>query len=467
MIACIVRKEFLEMTRDGRFLWAGGITMALLLMSLIAGWAHYTEVRRQHETARATAREHWLHQGKKNPHSAAHYGVYAFKPKMPLSLVDQGADAYLGVAVYLEAHKQNEFKYRPAQDGNTLQRFGQLTAAAVLQLLLPLLIVLLSFSAYAGEREQGTLRQLLSLGVRRSEIAIGKGLGIAGALGLLLVPSALIGAAVLSMAADNGSFAASLPRMGLLTLFYLLYFGVFVGVSLAVSARARSSRLALVTLLAFWIFNCLLAPRAASDLARWLYPTPSAFEFARAMEREAAEGQQERMEELRRQLFAKYNVSRIEDLPVNFSGVSLQAGEEHGNEVFDRHYTSLWDTFERQNRFHERTAAVAPLLGVRALSMGLAGTGFEQHRDFARAAENYRREFVKLLNEDLAYNGAGQGSAYMGDEELWAKVPDFHYEAPGVGWVMANHAGALALLGGWFLAAVAFAAASVSKVRVD
>lgn len=43
-----------------------------------------------------------------------------------------------------------------------------------------------------------------------------------------------------------------------------------------------------------------------------------------------------RAERLKQELFRKYNVSKVEDLPVNFGGLSLQAGEEHGNEVFDR-----------------------------------------------------------------------------------------------------------------------------------
>ena len=36
------------------------------------------------------------------------------------------ADLHAGVAAFLEAHKQNEFKYRPAQDRTALQRFGEL-----------------------------------------------------------------------------------------------------------------------------------------------------------------------------------------------------------------------------------------------------------------------------------------------------------------------------------------------------
>ena len=96
-------------------------------MSLAAGWRHYADVSRQHATAQAATRAQWLQQPKKNPHSAAHYGVYAFKPKSQLAMVDTGIDPYVGVAVWLEAHKQNEFKYRPAQDRTAVQRFGEMT----------------------------------------------------------------------------------------------------------------------------------------------------------------------------------------------------------------------------------------------------------------------------------------------------------------------------------------------------
>ena len=42
-----------------------------------------------------------------------------------------GLAAPVGVAAWLEAHKQNEFKYRPAQDRTTVERFGALTIQVV------------------------------------------------------------------------------------------------------------------------------------------------------------------------------------------------------------------------------------------------------------------------------------------------------------------------------------------------
>src|SRR5262245_32173227 len=101
MVTTIARKEFTEMTRDGRFRWMSAVVLLLLLTSLALGWKHYRQVKAERDAAQAASRDTWINQGRRNPHSAAHYGVYAFKPKMPLSLVDTGLDPYTGVSVWL------------------------------------------------------------------------------------------------------------------------------------------------------------------------------------------------------------------------------------------------------------------------------------------------------------------------------------------------------------------------------
>ena len=382
----IARKEFTDMLRDGRFRWCSILVGALLLVSLGHGWVQAREAQRELAAAQATAREHWESQGEKNPHSAAHYGIYAFKPRLALSFVDEGIDPYAGTSVWLEAHRQNDFLLRPAQDATAAQRVGALTAAQVLQHLVPLLIILLAFGALAGERERGTLRQLLSTGIGRRELAVGKSLGIAGALALLLVPAAVVGAAAL-VVGSPGPASSPLARGAVLAGVYLAYFTAFLALSLAVSAWARSSRTALVILLGVWVMNGLVAPRVAVDLSKWLHPTPSAVEFARTMERELASGVDDISRPdraaLTERLLTEYGVERVEDLPINESGVYLQESEEFGNRIFDRNYGALWDTFERQGSVHETLAVAAPLLAVRTLSMGLAGTDVEQHRHFA------------------------------------------------------------------------------------
>jgi ABC-2 type transport system permease protein len=287
MIVRIARKEFIEMIRDGRFRLAGAIVFALLVVALLTGWKRYVDVSRQHAVARQTQRDLWLGQGAKNPHSAAHYGYYAFKPKLALSALDQGLDPYLGVSLFLEAHKQNTASYRPVEEATPVQRFGELTTAATLQGLIPLLIVMLAYAAFTGEREQHTLRQLLSLGINRRDLALGKALGIASPLLLLLIPAAAIGVAAMALNSGTQSIAMDLPRLGVMIAVYVIYFAVLIGLALIVSALAPSSRMALVVLLGFWFFNCLVAARIASDTAKSAHPAPSAIQFNQAIAKEA------------------------------------------------------------------------------------------------------------------------------------------------------------------------------------
>lgn len=473
MITRIARKEFTEMLRDGRFRWAAGIIFALLLAAVVMGGKHYRDVKRQHELAQAETRDQWLRQPAKNPHSAAHYGIYAFKPKMLPAMLDRGVDPFVGQSVWLEAHKQNEFKFRPAQDATAVQRFGELTAATVLQLLLPLLIVLLAFSAFAGEREQGTLRQLLSLGVRKTSLVWGKALGVSGALAVLIVPATLVGVVALALVSENGLLGASAGRMAWLFVSYLLYFGVFIGVSLAVSAWAKSSQMALVVLLAFWIVNGLIAPRAIADVAKRAHPTPSAFAFQQAMDREMQSGPDghdsadKRADALKQKVLKQYGVDKLEALPVNFAGISLQEGEEHGNVVFDKHYGELWNRFDQQNRLKQLAGAVAPMLAMQSVSMSLAGTDFAHHRDFAAAAESYRRFLVKKMNDDMTFNAGKEDFSYLAKPALWQTVEDFRYEAPSAAWALSKQTVSLALLAFWCVAAFGVAAATTAKLRVD
>jgi ABC-2 type transport system permease protein len=461
MIARIARKECIELIRDGRFRTTAAVVMLMLVAALAAGWRHASEVRRQHETAVQATRTQWLNQGRKNPHSAAHYGVYAFKPKTRLSMVDSGVDPYVGVAAWLEAHKQNEFKYRPAQDRTALQRFGEMTAAEVLQLLVPLLIILLTFGAFAAEREAGTLRQLASLGVPLRRLAAGKAFGISLALAAVLLPATLVGVLALVIAADDGALAGSALRTFATVLLFLVYFAIILALSLAVSVRARSSRLALLVLLAFWMFNGLVAPRLTADLAAWKHPTPSAVEFSTALQHELDDTAEiERRLDLRRaEVLKTFNVTSIDAAPINFSGISLQEGEEHGNEVFDRHYGALFDTFERQNATYQMGGYLAPLVAVRSLSMALAGTDFAHHRHFVQAAEDYRRSIQRVMNDDIMRSSRA-GVPYVAGPDLWSRVQAFEYRTPGAAWALRTQIFSLAALSAW--AAIALLALRVA-----
>jgi len=142
-------------------------------------------------------------------------------------------------------------------------------------------------------------------------------------------------------------------------------------------------------------------------------------------------------------------VERVEDLPVNWSGISIQAGEEHSAEIFDKHYRYLFGILRNQNKFAQLGGILAPMLSIRALSMALSGTDFEHHRHFVEASEAHRRVIQKILNEDLAANPDRNGERYTAGPELWAKIPDFRYEFPTAGWALQHYGTAVLLLLFW------------------
>ncbi|MBL8150676.1 MAG: ABC transporter permease subunit, partial [Blastocatellia bacterium] len=260
MVWLIARKEMTEQIRDGRFKLATLIVLLLSLASLIAGWQSYREFKAQHQLAEEAEWQRWLNQGEKSSHSAAHYGIFVFKPQMPLSIIDKGIDPYVGVTARLEVHTQNIFQFRPVEDSTSLRRFGEVTVASTAQILVPLMIVILTFNSFAGERQQGTLRQILSIGVKSRSLIIGKVIGSSLPLFIILIPLSMVCSVVILANTLTDSVSNNILKLLVMTLGYIVYFTIFIGMGLAVSAKSVSSRQALIVLLFFWFINCLMAP---------------------------------------------------------------------------------------------------------------------------------------------------------------------------------------------------------------
>lgn len=433
MILAIACKELRDTWRDGRFRLAAVVILGLLGVAMLLAWQQVERGRAERAAAAAMERENWLNQGDKNSHSAGHYGVNVFKPLAPLAVFDRGIEPFVGTTVFLEAHRQNQAAFLPAQDATAMRRFGELTAATGMQLLVPLVIVLLTFGALAGERERGTLRQLLSLGVRPRTLVLGKALGLGAALGMLLVPIAALGVLALAKL-PGGDTGGNWIRLAWLGGAYALYLAVILAVCLTVSAVAPTARAALAILLGCWAVNTVLAPRLATDLVQRILPTPKLAEFEAEMNKAVQEGldghnpRSQRLQEFAQQTLKKHGKTRVEELPFNFHGLVMLESERLANEVFDHHFGRLWDKLEAQDRAVTWTGLVAPLLGLRAASMALAGTDFTHHRHFAVAAEQHRREFVRVLNEDMMNNTRAGDHGGVAGRALWEKLPAFSYE---------------------------------------
>lgn len=434
MLASIFYHEFRCLLHDARLHWSALLLLSLFVLALITGWRHYQHTNQIYTQAQEQTYRQWLEQGEKSPHSAAHYGLYAYKPIPLLAIFDRGMDDYLGNAVWLEAHNQNEVKLRLVQDTGALGRFGILSLAFVWQFLLPLVIILLVYNSVSKEHESGTLRMLLSTQLAPMSLLLGKTLGVLAAIGLtMFMPMILLLTVVMYAAGGAAAFGAALPALACLCITYALLYGVFASFGVLVSAYWRQSSLSLLTLLGFWAIGAFLLPRMGGSLVQQLYPTPSALAFSEQvlLEREKGvdgQGSYEKFqEELKAKALRDYGVDSLSQLPVSFAGLALQASENRDWEVYDRHYGALFRVFQAQNAWLEKLNLFSPILAMRNISRALAGTDLDKHLHFTAQAETHRRLVGKLMNEDQTINGVKQERAYLAGTNLWEKVPQFQY----------------------------------------
>ena len=75
-----------------------------------------------------------------------------------MHFLDNGIRSFAGSILRLEAHAQNEAAFSPAEDKTELSRFGDMSFAWMLQVLMPLFIILLCFNAVNADRENQNLK---------------------------------------------------------------------------------------------------------------------------------------------------------------------------------------------------------------------------------------------------------------------------------------------------------------------
>jgi ABC-2 type transport system permease protein len=469
----LIKKEIKLALREQLVVSLGAIIILLLGLALYAGYVSYQQQQKVIAETQAEKREEWLGQGDKHPHIAAHYGTFAFKPKTPLSLFDFGLDAYTGTSVYLEAHYQHEFMFRPAQEHSSMIRFGELSAALVLQLLLPLLIIFLTFSSFTREREGGTLKLLLGQGVSLRTLIWGKILAYNIMLAAMLAPF-LIGTLLFSGAVDQYEVVPDVAeRWLLLALLYGLYIWLAVSISVWVSLRASSGRNAMLTLLSFWIFFTLLMPKTLTNISASLHPLPSMRIFKAQIQEDINKGldgqtpRSVRMARLEEEYLTRYGVDSVQQLPINFEGVRMQAGEAYGNKVYDHHQAQLHELFHRQNRISSMASLINPFLAVKHLSMALSGTDLHTFLHFGAAAEDYRRSLVEQMNRDMAENSQyGAFYDYKASDDLWEEIADFAYRSPAAGELLRHYRLEVAALLLWVTAVTILLIFYLPKARL-
>lgn len=410
----------------------------LLIVALIAG---HSNISRQQEASKEYShevRERWENQPDKHPHRMAHYGYVAFRQPYPLSFFDFGVDSYVGKSVFLEAHKQNSVIFSEVSLSGSLLRFGEITAGMIFQLLLPLLIFFLGFDVISKERENGTLKLLLTQGITWGEVIIGKSIGLFSVSLTLVTPSLLIGWVLIFLIdAGNEGYRICL-RYGLLVAFYLMYFLVITLLAVLISAKSSNSRSSLTTMIAAWLIFTLVVPRVAQFIGHNLYPTPSKIEFDSKVEQDLLQlgdshnPNDPHFKHLKDSLMKAYNVDSVHQLPFNYSGFVMREGERLSSTAYAIHQQCLVKRYIEQQELFKYVAVINPYIAIKNISMCLSGSDYRAFNDFHNQTEVFRYQLAQRMNElQMKYISNGsKGSAAKTSKiskDYWLQHPEFHH----------------------------------------
>lgn len=451
-----------------------GIAMTLLAATAaIVGQARYDGEASQRQRYQQLVGQQFEEQPDRHPHRVSHYGYLVFRPRAPLGFFDSGVEHFAGTSIFLEAHRQNTANFSAAAQGGASERFGELTLATVLQLLVPLFIFAVAGVSVTREREQGTLPLLLCQGASWSHLLWGKFLGTLLIVGAVVAPGLLMAIVWLALRAEVVWDADLVTRGALLLMMHTVFLAACTAVALAVSAVSTTSRGALVVLIGLWFALWIVLPRVLPAVATSLYPVPARAAFdaevdARVKELGDSHNPNDPMfTRLREETLRQYGVSRVEDLPFNYGGLVMRESEQLTSDTFRAHLARLVDTYQRQSRLVEAAGVVSPYLAVRLASMALSGSDTAHQLEFERQAEEYRFRLIQSLNA-LHMNEVDAGADRYGalvngapsrrriDAAYFDDLPAFDFARPAVGWSLRQQtvgltAGALGIAGalGW------------------
>ena len=429
----IIINEWIGYFRNKLFLYVGVFFCFFLCLVAFLGIIQNNKLNAEQELAHEHIRSQWDEMEASNPHSAAHYGTYAFKPVSVLNSIDEGINSVTGNVLRLEGHRQNDIVFSEASQSLMISKFGKLKPSLIFQFIIPLLLIFFSFNTYMSERNSGRLKLMLVQGASLRKVVFSKVLSI-WFIGLFLLLITLFFQLLFNF---NNLNSDIFTRLFILFLSYSFYYLILINITVLLSVIFKSSTAALSLTVLTWVFWTIFFPTIMGNTTEKLSPLPTRIEFKEAMSEDRSKGidghnpRGERRDALEKATLEKYNVDKLEDLPINFSGIVMQEDEEYGNMVWDKHFGDLYTQLEKQKSNYQLSGFINPFASLQNLSMGSSGSDMFHHLDFLTKAESYRRIFIKTLNDEYAFGGSKTGErGWKATNEFFRSVKDFKYELP-------------------------------------
>lgn len=125
------------------------------------------------------------------------------------------------------------------------------------------LVIFLGFDSFSGERDNGTARLILTRPVYRDQLFIGKLLGSAAVVALLLLATLVTNIVLFTAVAGIFPTGAELCRLVMFILTAFLYLLTVLTITFFVSIRSKDRTFGFLTMMVIWLFMSFVIPQLA------------------------------------------------------------------------------------------------------------------------------------------------------------------------------------------------------------
>lgn len=431
----LVRHEVRVAARSARWRVTCLAAFVLCVIAVVSGTQRYRRDSLERATLLNAAEQEWLQQDPKAPHPANHFGRWVVKPIALLSIFDRGVEDFVGQRLVVDAHVKTPLVGSTSEEDPLGALLGGFDVAFVVSVLFPLLILFVAHDAISGEKERGTLRQILATPISRTTLILAKMVAGIVLVGFALVLPLLVSfafPAALGVPFTSGDIAS----MGLMAGAAGIYCVFFLFCALAVSAATARSAASLGWLLTIWLSLVFLVPRLGEVVGAAVHPAPPPLSLSRGQVEIAKTSVVERTQRYRAVLAAiRHDHPEIPedygtqghdrsarpdaDWQIDPTGVFIVEANAMINRERDRLLDSTSQAGRDQEALAHTVAGLSPSVQIMAVFSSLAGTDAAHHRWFESEVQKYFEEFGRYFN-DLWARNVQQLSDFSG-------APSFRY----------------------------------------
>jgi ABC-type transport system involved in multi-copper enzyme maturation permease subunit len=408
MLLHLTQKELRHHLLDSRFIVVFIVCALLAGLSVYVGTQNYLIQQRDYSAVSESGRktlQGWLEQG--SLFEFSWMGYTWNRPPEILSPIVHGLSGTLGQVASIQYERVPQFEATLFETDPVHALFGIMDLAFIVKFVMTLAVILFTYDAVCGEKENGTLRLYASFPVARSTIALAKLIGSTLAVLVPFVFAFLLASVVMALSPSLGLRASDWARMLVLMVVFGLSLSVFAAFGLFISSLTQRRLTAFLGLLALWTIWLFVIPNLALRAARSIAPVESIF----AQQKKGGDLFWEARNGRRAELNEYWRPVQDWDSLSPQRQQELQEGEVKISRKWDTHFLKRLKSLQISRRNQMRSqqdlvvllSSLSPISPLSFMTMDLARTGLHQlenHETRLAVHHNYLIEFIRTKQSE-------------------------------------------------------------------